>query len=112
MSTKFLHGFGGAEHNIDVIGTMRVGIKNLEAGMLNKNMEDTTYGIVYNFQLSDSFYAGLGAGTVSDKPGLFTSIGYEFPLFKFFDLRLELNASSSHDNLSNGGFILGANINL
>jgi hypothetical protein len=99
----------GIEHGLTVLGTLRLGRGSWEAGLLNTNMNGAFYGVAKNFNLTKTFYAGFGLGAVDNKLGFFSALGAEFLAFSIFQLRAELNGSTSYDNYSNGGFIFGIN---
>ncbi|MCB0393970.1 MAG: hypothetical protein KDD25_05395 [Bdellovibrionales bacterium] len=100
----------GAEHEPGVLGTFRVGFTNFEMGMLNRSLNDWTFGIAYVLDLTPSLYTMIGLAAVGDDPGLFSAVGWEIGFWKFFDFRIEFNGSASYKNFSSGGMIIGLNV--
>ncbi|MDA8792929.1 hypothetical protein N9N67_06755 [Bacteriovoracaceae bacterium] len=103
---KYAHVYVGAGELLG-LGTVRVGFKEWEFGMLNQRAPLGAMKQIYK----DDLY--VGAGFVLNynlSPGIIGAVGYEYYFWKIFSFRAEANVSHSVDNYSHANGLVGLTV--
>jgi len=88
------------------LGSIRLGHKNYEIGMLNSH----SFGACVLLRAGNP-YAAFGAILNQNAfPGLYGGVGIIWDYFNHFNIRLELNGSSGFDGYSHGEGLVGAGV--
>lgn len=83
----------------------RIGFETWEVGVLSSR----TFGVVKNAPLGN-YYLSFGPAYVANSFGFFGAAGVNFPFWRFFYLKGELNASRSITNYGFGSMMVGLGV--
>lgn len=106
MEEKIGHIYIAGGPGIISLGSVRVGARDWEFGLLNRN----GIGLAKLFY-KGNVYAGFGPAYVNGL-GFYGAMGFEWPFLTIFSFRAEMNTVHSFNNFSEGGILAGFTVYL